>query len=135
MTSITVYDGANTIDGNKIYVENDGKGVFLDFGMNFANYNLYYQNFLRDRTNRGIYDLINLDLLPKLNIYREDLIPSNLDVSNYPRLDVNLMKSWVSDSGRYDLNFFFTNLIYLAFRQFFVGLSISDRDTNFPNLI
>ena len=93
MTSITVYDGANTIDGNKIYVENDGKGVFLDFGMNFANYNLYYQNFLRDRTNRGIYDLINLDLLPKLNIYREDLIPSNLDVSNYPRLDVNLMKS------------------------------------------
>jgi len=34
MASITVYDGANTIGGNKIYVEDKGRGLFLDFCMN-----------------------------------------------------------------------------------------------------
>ncbi len=35
MTSITIYDGSNTIGGNKIYLEESGEGIFLDFGMNF----------------------------------------------------------------------------------------------------
>jgi len=35
MTSITIYDGANTIGGNKIFIEEKGKGIFLDFGLNF----------------------------------------------------------------------------------------------------
>jgi mRNA degradation ribonuclease J1/J2 len=39
---ITVYDGATTIGGNKIYLEEEGKGIFLDFGMNFARHRLYY---------------------------------------------------------------------------------------------
>ena len=39
MTSLTIYDGANTIGGNKIFVEEKGKGVFLDFGMNCIAYN------------------------------------------------------------------------------------------------
>ena len=68
MTSITVYDGANTIGGSKIYVEDKEKGVFLDFGKNFSKYKQYYQEFLRDRSIRGVYDLIQLDLVPKLNI-------------------------------------------------------------------
>ena len=88
MTSITVYDGAKTIGGNKIFVEENGKGVFLDFGMNFKRYHHYFQEFLKERSSRGIYDLIQLDLIPKLNIYREDLIPPDLDISMYPRLDV-----------------------------------------------
>ena len=88
MTSITIYDGANTIGGNKIYLEENGKGVFLDFGMNFKKYHRYYQEFLKERSARGIYDLIHLDLIPKLNIYREDLIPPDLDISMYPRLDI-----------------------------------------------
>jgi ribonuclease J len=88
MTSITVYDGANTIGGNKIFVEENGKGVFLDFGMNFKKYHYYFQEFLKERSSRGIYDLIQLDLIPKLNIYREDLIPPDLDISLYPKLDI-----------------------------------------------
>lgn len=89
MTSITVYDGATTIGGNKIYLNENGEGIFLDFGMNFKNYGRYYQEFLSPRSNRGLYDLIHLNLIPKLDIYRKDLIPSDLDVSKYPKLNVS----------------------------------------------
>jgi ribonuclease J len=85
---ITVYDGAETIGGNKIYVEESGRGVFLDFGMNFAKYNQYFAEFLSERSTRGIHDLIHLNLIPRLNIYRKDLTPSDLDISAYPELDV-----------------------------------------------
>ena len=57
--SITVYDGAGTIGGNKIFVE-DGAGVFLDFGMNFAKYGVFFQEFLTERSTRGIHDLHRL---------------------------------------------------------------------------
>ncbi len=88
MTSITVYDGATTIGGNKIYVEERGRGVFLDFGMNFAKYGEFFEEFLTERSGRGIHDLIHLNLIPKLNIYRKDLVPSDLDVASYPKLNV-----------------------------------------------
>jgi len=88
MTSITIYDGVNTIGGNKIYVESGGRGVFLDFGVNFVKYNMFFQDFLTERSSRGIHDLIHLKLIPKLNIYREDLIPSDLDIASYPALNV-----------------------------------------------
>lgn len=88
MMSITIYDGTNTIGGNKIYIEEKGKGIFLDFGYNFAKYGLYYQEFLRDRSSRGIHDLILLNLIPKLNIYRPDLIPSDINLTSFPSLDI-----------------------------------------------
>ncbi len=88
MTSITIFDGTDTIGGNKIYVEERDKGVFLDFGMNFKKYHHFYQEFLKERSSRGIYDLIQLDLIPKLNIYRTDLITPDLDVSQFPKLDI-----------------------------------------------
>lgn len=80
MVSLTVYDGAMGIGGNKIYLQgNDGKGVFLDFGKNFGKYGVFYEEFLKNRETRGIHDLMYLDLLPKLNIYRPDLIPAYLN--------------------------------------------------------
>ncbi len=85
---ITVYGGATTIGGNKIYVEEDGKGVFLDFGMNFAKYGKYFAEFLNERSVRGIHDLFYLNLIPKLNIYRKDLIPSDVNMSDCPKLNV-----------------------------------------------
>ena len=89
MTSITVYDGTKTIGGNKIYVEEKDRGLFLDFGMNFKKYNHFFQEYLTERPSRGIYDLIHLNLIPKLNIYREDLIPSDLTLSGYPQLAID----------------------------------------------
>ena len=88
MTKVTIYDGAATIGGNKVYIEEKNKGVFLDFGTNFAKYKVFYQEFLSDRSARGIYDLVSLNLIPKLNIYRKDLIPSDLDLSSFPKLNI-----------------------------------------------
>ena len=85
---IVIYDGARTIGGNKIYIESQGQGIFLDFGLNFAKYGEFYQEYLTERTIRGIYDLITLGLIPKLNNYREDLIPGDLDISRYRKLNV-----------------------------------------------
>jgi ribonuclease J len=86
MVSITVYDGGDTIGGNKIFVE-DGAGVFLDFGMNFAKHGMFFQEFLSERPGRGIHDLAHLGLIPKLNIYRTDIIPSDIELSQYAKLN------------------------------------------------
>lgn len=88
---VVIYDGANTIGGSKIHIEENGNGLFLDFGMNFAKYSRYYEEFITERTARGIYDLWHLGLIPKLNIYRADLIPRDLtsEVIQYPKVPVN----------------------------------------------
>ena len=88
MPTITVFDGANTIGGNKIYVEEGSRGVFLDFGKNFGKYGRFYEEYLKNRTTRGIHDLLHLGLIPKLNIYRSDLIPSDISIASFPKLDV-----------------------------------------------
>ena len=44
---------------------------------------------MKTEDDRGIHDLIHLDLLPKLNIYRPDLIPADLSMSQYPALNVS----------------------------------------------
>ncbi len=88
MTSIQIFDGNNTIGGNKIYIEEKGHGIFLDFGMNFKKYGAFFQQFISPRSMRGIHDLIYLNLIPKLDIYRKDLIPKDLDISSYPSLNV-----------------------------------------------
>ena len=89
MTSITIYDGNDTIGGTKIYIREKGNGIFLDFGMNFKKYGAFFQQFISPRKPRGIHDLIQLNLIPKLNIYRKDLIPMDIDVSSFPALNVD----------------------------------------------
>lgn len=86
MAKITVFDGASTIGGNKIYLEEEREGGFLDFGMNFARYGIYFQEFLNERDSRGIHDLIHLGMIPKISAYRRDLIPSDLDTSSFRRV-------------------------------------------------
>ena len=88
---ITIYDGTHTIGGSKIHVQEGENGLFLDFGMNFARYARYYEEFISERPSRGIYDLWRLRLIPWLNVYRKDLIPSDLarEVGGYPKIPVN----------------------------------------------
>jgi ribonuclease J len=88
MATLTVYDGAHCIGGNKIYLEENGRGILLDFGMNFASYGEYYQEFLKERSNRGIHDLIHLNMIPTLNIYRPDLIPTDVDPTPWPKPNI-----------------------------------------------
>jgi len=87
MAMITVFDGASSIGGNKIYLEEKGEGVFLDFGMNFSRYGAYFQEFLSERDTRGIHDLILLEMIPRISAYRRDLIPSDLDASSFRRVN------------------------------------------------
>ena len=44
---ITVYDGADCIGGNKIYLSDGKDGIFLDFGKNFGKYARFYEEFLK----------------------------------------------------------------------------------------
>jgi ribonuclease J len=87
---ITVLDGYGTIGGNKILVEEKNEIIFLDFGMNFSMYGRYFEEFLKERSRRGIYDLWMLGLIPKMNIYRKDLITDDLidEVSSKKRLNI-----------------------------------------------
>jgi len=85
---LRVFDGSHTIGGNKIYVEFDGEGFFLDFGMNFARAGEFLSDFLTERSTRGIHDYLQLGLVPELDIYRSDLTPADVDVSRFYKLPV-----------------------------------------------
>lgn len=78
-TILTFYDGADTIGGTKILLESEGNNLLLDFGNNFKKEAVFYEEYLKPRSTRGIYDYLTLDLIPPLDIYREDLIPADLN--------------------------------------------------------
>ncbi len=88
--NITILDGNCTIGGNKIMVEEKNETIFLDFGMNFSAYAKFFEEFLTERVRRGIYDLWRLDLIPKRNIYRKDLIPDDLieEITSEEKIDI-----------------------------------------------
>jgi ribonuclease J len=46
VVSLTVYDGAMGIGGNKLFLEEGSKGVFLDFGK----YGVFYEEFRKTET-------------------------------------------------------------------------------------
>jgi ribonuclease J len=77
---LTVYDGLDSIGGNKILLESGGIRVFLDFGINFKRHSSLFAEFLQPRPARGVHDLLELGLIPPLPIYREDLTPSDLQL-------------------------------------------------------
>ena len=71
MIKITVYDGSDTIGGNKILLEDQGVNVFFDFGINFNLRNKYFEEYLLPRSRRGLLDMFHIGLLPPLKrIYR-----------------------------------------------------------------
>jgi len=75
MTILTFYGGVNEVGGNKILLEEQGTKVFLDFGVSFSGANLYFDEFLQPRKCNGMFDLIELGLLPDLKgIYRCDYL-------------------------------------------------------------
>ena len=84
MTSITIYDDAESIGGNKINVEEGERGVFLDFGKNFAKSGAFFSEFLNKRVGRGLNEAFFLGLIPKLNIYRRDLGTADLSLTGFP---------------------------------------------------
>ncbi len=86
---ITVYDGADTIGGNKIHIEDNGKGLFLDFGLNFAHSGMYFKEFIKMRPTRGLNDPFEMGLLPKVNTYRGDLITDEINRASLKNIPVD----------------------------------------------
>jgi ribonuclease J len=73
VTSLTFYDGADCVGGNKILLEASGTSLFFDFGKNFSQEARYFDDFMPPRANAGLCDYLELDLLPPLEgIYRPD---------------------------------------------------------------
>jgi ribonuclease J len=54
LVSLTVYDGAYGIGGNKLCIEDKGKGVFLDFGKNFGKYEFSMRSFRKTEISEGL---------------------------------------------------------------------------------
>lgn len=87
--SITVYGGAGVIGGNKIFVEADNTTIAFDFGINYAIWSQYFEEYLKPRASRGLTDLFEIGLLPPLKgIYRSGLEPSWDDVWSRLRCEI-----------------------------------------------
>ncbi|MEM2865730.1 MAG: ribonuclease J [Candidatus Hadarchaeales archaeon] len=76
-TTLTILDGADSIGGNKIHLESGDKGLLLDFGTNYKRMGQFYEEYLKPRAIRGVHDYLAMGLVPPIDIYRQDLIPSD----------------------------------------------------------
>ena len=88
---VTVFDGADCIGGNKVHLGFDGHGVLFDFGTNFNRMNQFYDEFLQPRASRGVHDHLDMGLIPRVNWYREDLVPDDVDMASAPELPVDAL--------------------------------------------
>jgi ribonuclease J len=77
-TTLTCYGGVDEIGGNKILLEDGDRRVFFDFGRSFARYRKFFDGvFLSERPQRGLLDLLALEVIPPLpGLLRQDLIPA-----------------------------------------------------------
>jgi len=76
---LIVFGGAREIGGNKILLEDGDVRLWLDFGTPFGRHKAFFNEYLKPRAARGLWDLLGLGLLPPLRgLYREDLAPPGL---------------------------------------------------------
>ena len=70
---VTFLGGVNEIGGNKILVEDHDDRILFDFGPSFApRYDEFYSNFLIPRSTSPVGDLLEFDLLPRVEgLYSE----------------------------------------------------------------
>lgn len=80
MAKITCYDGVGCIGGNKILLEDGGRKLWLDFGMNLGRMGQFYEEYLKPKSCTGLYEPIHMGLLPPIrDLYRSDLASSLAD--------------------------------------------------------
>jgi len=79
MTKLTFYGGINEIGGNKVLLEDGGRGLFLDFGFPYKRHKRFYEEYLNPRSGAGLLDPLTMGLLPPLaGLYRDDLVTPGL---------------------------------------------------------
>lgn len=73
MARITVWDGADTVGGTKILLQDEELILWLDFGNNLSRQMSYYEEYMKPQTSRGLYELLAMELLPPVEgIYNDD---------------------------------------------------------------
>jgi len=91
MARVTVFDGADSIGGNKIHLEFDGKGLFFDFGQNYKRMSEYYTDFLKPRSARGVHDFFEMGLIPDIPQIRLDVMSEDVDHSHQAQLRIDAL--------------------------------------------
>ncbi|MEO0157938.1 MAG: MBL fold metallo-hydrolase RNA specificity domain-containing protein [candidate division WOR-3 bacterium] len=90
-TRLHILDGARTIGGTKMVLEEDRRGVILDFGLNYARFGLFFEEFLKPRAPRGLLDYILTGLLPPYrDLYRDDLFIDHPGLKDMPDLGIKI---------------------------------------------
>jgi len=75
MASLRFFGGVGEIGGNKILLEDGDVRVWFDFGQSFAMGCDYFTGWLRPRSQNGLGDYFEFNLLPKLRgLYAEPLL-------------------------------------------------------------
>src|SRR3989344_443267 len=103
MTSLTFYGGINEIGGNKILVKDGDTSVFLDFGKSFSRWGMFFEEYLKPTSSRGIETFWQTGLLPDIEgIYRPDLLEfAGAKVHNEPSVDAVLLSHARQDHASY----------------------------------
>lgn len=69
----TVFGGAGEIGGNQVRFRSDGDETWLDFGLSYARYGRFFEEYLRPRAAPVLADLLRTGVAPRVDMYREDL--------------------------------------------------------------
>ena len=74
--SLTFLGGVHEIGGNKILVEDGDDRLLFDFGPSFSDrFEQFYLNFLQPRSTSPVKDLLEFDLLPRVDgLYSEEAL-------------------------------------------------------------
>jgi len=88
MASLRFFGGVGEIGGNKFLLEDRDVRVWLDFGQSFTMGCDYYTGWLQPRSQSGVGDYFEFDLLPKLRgLYAEHMLSDTPLGYEEPRFD------------------------------------------------
>jgi ribonuclease J len=88
MASLQFFGGVGEIGGNKILLEDRGVRVWFDFGQSFTMGCDYFTGWLQPRSQNGLGDYFEFDLMPRLRgLYAEHLLVNTPLSYEEPRFD------------------------------------------------
>jgi len=88
MVSLRFFGGVGEIGGNKVLLEDGGVRVWFDFGQSFNMGCDYFTGWLKPRSQNGVGDYFEFDLLPRLRgLYAEHLLVDTGLGYEEPRFD------------------------------------------------
>jgi ribonuclease J len=88
MVKLIFYGGVNEIGGNKIFLEDKGTKILLDFGQSFTFGSEFFTSWLQPRWLNGLGDYFEFNLLPKLRgLYSKEMVASTNLAYAAPEID------------------------------------------------